>query len=52
MDFKMCDDCIKAYGEFVAEQHPPVVIMSDNSCCGDPDDCLYAETGECDFVED
>tara|TARA_R100001463_G_scaffold122689_1_gene179237 strand:+ start:502 stop:663 length:162 start_codon:yes stop_codon:yes gene_type:complete len=53
MEFKMCADCIKKYGELVTKMHPPVVHVGEpTDCCGDPDDCVYAESGECDVVED
>lgn len=60
MEFKMCDECLKNYGALVASIHPPVILDDDeivlldeeSTCCGDPDDCVYAESGECDMVGD
>ena len=53
MEFKMCEECLKRYAEFVAQMHPPVVqVGSSSDCCGDPDDCYYAENGVCQEVED
>ena len=50
MEFKMCEECLKAYGASVEFKHPPVT--SPYECCGDPEDCIEYENGNCNVVAD